>query len=107
MAGGDVCINGIYYDLDTVNKTAEVSKNQHYGGTEVIIAESFEVAGVTYRVTSILTIDENTTTIDILRSYSPVHTNIYNLEGLHQGSTHHGVNIVRMTDGTTRKVVVK
>ena len=53
MAGGDVCINGIYYDLDTVNKTAEVSKNQHYGGTEVIIAESFEVAGVTYRVTSI------------------------------------------------------
>ena len=46
-------INGIYYNLVTKSKEAEVTKNPNYYSGEVVIPESVEYGGVTYSVTSI------------------------------------------------------
>lgn len=54
LAGADpVEINGIYYNLDSDAKTAEVTKNpSHYTGS-VVIPSSVSYGGATYTVTAI------------------------------------------------------
>ena len=46
-------INGIYYSLDTDNKTAEVISNPNKYSGDVVIPESVTYNGETYKVTSI------------------------------------------------------
>ena len=54
MANADaVEIDGIYYNLDTEAKTAEVTRNPNYYQGDVAIPETFEYGGATYSVTSI------------------------------------------------------
>ena len=47
----DVCINGIYYNLHTNNKTAEVAEESYSG--EVVIPSVITANAITYNVTSI------------------------------------------------------
>ena len=52
QAALNVKINGIYYTLDSLSLTAEVSKNPDYSGS-VSIPSTVSHEGYTYRVTSI------------------------------------------------------
>ena len=49
----DVEIDGIYYNLDAENKTAEVTNGDDRYTGDIVIPESIEDDGVTYSVTSI------------------------------------------------------
>ena len=54
LANADaVEINGIYYNLVTKAKIAEVTSNPNKYSNEVVIPESVEYGGVTYSVTTI------------------------------------------------------
>lgn len=46
-------IKGVYYNLDAVGKTAEVTKNPDKYTGDVVIPKSVKYEGVTYKVTSI------------------------------------------------------
>lgn len=53
-----------------------------------------------------LIVDETTTGIDVAeKAESFMHKNIYSLQGVRTSSLHKGVNVIRMNDGTVRKVV--
>ena len=48
-------VDGVHYNIDTVNKVASVSKENRTATTQIVtIPSTFEYEGVTYKVTSIL-----------------------------------------------------
>lgn len=49
----DAEIDGIYYNLDETNKTAEVAEGPGYYSGDIIIPEKVNYSGVEYSVTSI------------------------------------------------------
>ncbi|MBQ7448914.1 MAG: leucine-rich repeat protein, partial [Paludibacteraceae bacterium] len=53
MWGFDAIIGGIYYDFDSVTKTATVTSGSNKYSGSVVIPESVTYEGTTYSVTSI------------------------------------------------------
>jgi len=99
------------YRIDKTAGTAELMRVMS-NVADVIIPESIEVGGRNYRITEIgpnafMYLDKDPTAIFGTHSESSAIETYYSLDGRRLKSPQKGINIIRMSDGTTKKVIVK